>query len=55
MKQSSTLLFALFVLFAAVARAEFARVEGQEILGTDGKVLHVKGTNLGNWLVPEGW
>ncbi len=39
-----------------VARAaNFAHVEGRDIIGTDGKPLLIRGTNLGNWLVPEGY
>ncbi len=44
---------------AAAAHAEtpapFARVDGTRILGTDGKPLLLRGMNLGNWLVPEGY
>ena len=50
------LLASFFALvFALAVRADFARVEGPQIVGADGKVLHIKGTNLGNWLVPEGY
>lgn len=33
----------------------FISVNGKEILGTDGKPFFIRGTNLGNWLVPEGY
>ena len=34
---------------------KFVSVKGKEIIGTDGKPMIIKGTNLGNWLVPEGY
>jgi len=34
---------------------KFISVKGKEIIGKDGKPLLIKGTNLGNWLVPEGY
>ncbi len=34
---------------------KFVSVKGKEIIGLDGKALLIKGTNLGNWLVPEGY
>jgi endoglucanase len=33
----------------------FARVEGRELVGADGTPLRLKGINLGNWLLPEGY
>ncbi|HEX7905116.1 MAG TPA: cellulase family glycosylhydrolase [Chitinophagaceae bacterium] len=35
--------------------SKFISVKGKEIIGTDGKPFLMKGTNLGNWLVPEGY
>ncbi|MFM9726300.1 hypothetical protein ACKI1L_37885, partial [Streptomyces scabiei] len=29
--------------------------KGKEIIGLDGKPFLIKGINLGNWLVPEGY
>lgn len=47
---------AMLALFSAVAAgAEFAHVDGADFVGRDGKPLAIKGTNLGNWLVPEGY
>jgi endoglucanase len=40
---------------AAASPPGFARVEGRQILGTDGAPALLRGTNLGNWLVPEGY
>ena len=34
---------------------QFMHVSGKEIIGPDGKNFLIKGTNLGNWLVPEGY
>ena len=33
----------------------FINVRGKEIIGPDGKNFLIRGTNLGNWLVPEGY
>jgi len=33
----------------------FIRCDGKNIIDTDGKVLMLRGTNLGNWLNPEGY
>ena len=37
------------------AQSGFVRVQGKELTGPDGKVLLLRGINLGNWLVPEGY
>lgn len=34
---------------------EFVKVSGTNLLNTLGDTIHLKGTNLGNWLVPEGY
>jgi endoglucanase len=34
---------------------KFFSVQGKEIIGPDGKAILLKGINLGNWLVPEGY
>jgi aryl-phospho-beta-D-glucosidase BglC (GH1 family) len=48
--------FALLWCTVAVAQsARFFDVRGKEIIGPDGKPFLLKGTNLGNWLVPEGY
>lgn len=36
-------------------RAKFVGVKGREIIGSDKKPFLMRGTNLGNWLVPEGY
>ena len=37
------------------SRGKFLRVEGQDIVRPDGSKLFIRGTNLGNWLNPEGY
>ena len=34
---------------------KFITTKGQEVIGTNGKTFLIRGTNLGNWLVPEGY
>ena len=34
---------------------QFVRIEGQDLIQPDGSKLFIKGTNLGNWLNPEGY
>ena len=54
---------AFFGLLSGFAHAQtatghslkFINTRGKEITGVDGKPLLLKGTNLGNWLVPEGY
>jgi endoglucanase len=37
------------------APAQYVRTKGAQIIGRDGKPLLLRGTNLGNWMVPEGY
>ncbi|WP_294633961.1 glycoside hydrolase family 5 protein [uncultured Bacteroides sp.] len=39
----------------APAPEAFVRVSGQDLILPDGNKLFIKGTNLGNWLNPEGY
>ena len=32
----------------------FSRIEGHNLIAPDGSEFFIKGTNLGNWLNPEG-
>jgi endoglucanase len=41
--------------FAQVAHRGFARANGKDIVGPDGKKLRLRGINLGNWFEPEGY
>jgi len=47
----------LFVLpfFLKAQTGKFFDTRGKDIIGPDGKPFLMKGTNLGNWLVPEGY
>ncbi len=38
-----------------VYNGTISKTKGKEILDTEGKPITLKGTNLGNWLVPEGY
>lgn len=40
---------------ATPAPEAFVRVSGQDLIQPDGSKLFIKGTNLGNWLNPEGY
>jgi len=35
--------------------SRFVTVEGKEIVGPEGRAILLRGINLGNWLVPEGY
>ena len=49
-------LFCSMLLFFTLLEAQpFFTVKGKNIIGPDGKAFLMKGTNLGNWLVPEGY
>src|SRR3954462_778656 len=47
----------MLVLLAAPGWAEgrLGLVEGKRFVVPDGRVLHIKGISLGNWLMPEGY
>jgi endoglucanase len=49
------ILLCLCVLLNVSAQSGFVSTRGHEILGPDGKPLILRGINLGNWLVPEGY
>jgi hypothetical protein len=38
-----------------LSRDQFVRVDGEYLIEPDGDTLFIKGTNLGNWLNPEGY
>lgn len=51
-------LFLLLIVAPAGLKAQtpkFISVKGKEIIGADNKPFIIRGTNLGNWLVPEGY
>lgn len=39
----------------AVTANAFIRIEGQNLISPDGQKFFIRGTNLGNWLNPEGY
>ena len=45
----------LVLAWAAQGRAQFAHTEHKQIVDVAGKPLLVRATNLGNWMVPEGY
>src|SRR5678816_4404165 len=48
--------FCCLLTFAIQTNAQkFITTKGKDIIGVDGKPFLMKGTNLGNWLVPEGY
>jgi len=56
MKNTVIFLMAIFCcLFATGQKSKFIGVNGADIVGPDGKPFLIKGTNLGNWLMPEGY
>jgi aryl-phospho-beta-D-glucosidase BglC (GH1 family) len=48
-------LLLLFLVLISQARAQFAHTDHKQIVDAAGKPLLVRATNLGNWLVPEGY
>jgi len=49
-------LFLVFILSSQIfSQQKFFDVDGKNILDTNGNVFKLKGVNLGNWLVPEGY
>jgi endoglucanase len=45
----------LLTVTRLTAQQKFISTKGKEIIGADGKPFLIRGTNLGNWLVPEGY
>jgi hypothetical protein len=48
-------LLLLFLVFASQVNAQFAHSDHKQIIDAVGKPLLIRSTNLGNWLVPEGY
>jgi endoglucanase len=51
----SVVFLAMLMPFCLKAQSGFISVSGKEIIGADGKPFMMRGTNLGNWLMPEGY
>lgn len=48
-------ILAIALLSPSLNAQTFFSTKGKYIIGIDGKPFQIKGTNLGNWLVPEGY
>jgi endoglucanase len=46
---------AMALVISSFASAQFVSVKGKQFVTHDGRPLHLKGINLGNWLLPEGY
>src|SRR5579871_507834 len=49
------LMICLALVAPSVMGQGLVRTEGKSFIEVDGKVLQIKGINLGNWLMPEGY
>jgi endoglucanase len=43
------------VLACPTAHAQCARTKGEQVVDAQGHGIHLRGINLGNWMVPEGY
>jgi endoglucanase len=43
------------MLVGPIARAQYAHTSGEQIVDAQGHEIHLRGINLGNWMVPEGY
>jgi len=57
MKPKSWIWILLLLIITSCQQADkkYVYVDGKEIYSPEGEVLHLKGVNLGNWLLPEGY
>ena len=55
MKLGLVLISLLLLVSCKKAERKYAYVEGKHIYSAQGERLHLKGVNLGNWLLPEGY
>ncbi|HEY0433972.1 MAG TPA: cellulase family glycosylhydrolase [Chitinophagaceae bacterium] len=55
MKKWLTALALAIAVSIAVSAQGFLRTKGKDIITSEGKTFLMHGTNLGNWLVPEGY
>lgn len=57
MKRLLSLFITLMLVggLSAKTAGKFVRVAGTDLVRPDGTVLYIQGTNLGNWLNPEGY
>ena len=47
--------FSLLIVVMAGAKSRFITTQGTDLIQPNGEKLFIKGTNLGNWLNPEGY
>lgn len=43
------------MICSCVSENDFVRIDGTDLLNPDGSKLEIRGTNLGNWINPEGY
>ena len=55
MKFKFLVLVVVLLAWAGRGNAQFAHTEHKQIVDASGKPLLVRATNLGNWMVPEGY
>ena len=55
MKSAKYLFFILLLAGQLLAQHKYFGVEGKNVIDPDGNIFIMKGINLGNWLVPEGY
>jgi len=55
MKRFTPLLAVCLLVAPLCAQSRYVRTAGKHLVDPDGKKLILRGTNLGNWLVPEGY
>lgn len=48
-------LAAMLLAWLPASAARFVAVQGHDLVSPDGSKLYIRGTNLGNWLNPEGY
>ena len=51
----STIILLSLLPSVTFGQTRFVTTRGKELLSPDGKPLLLKGINLGNWLLPEGY
>src|SRR4051812_8652337 len=54
-RHAVTLAVAAALPRATAAQSSFVRAKGKELVAPNGEALRLRGINLGNWLVPEGY
>lgn len=55
MKKNLLTIFISLCICSAITAQPFFTTRGKNIIDLKGKLFQLKGTNLGNWLVPEGY